>query len=52
MKDVSLGGWRRVTRSGATPAVLVHEREEKPPAVRQNQVFYPNGRWWHVPGNQ
>jgi hypothetical protein len=52
MKHVSLGGlevsrpgddarrppfgWRRVTRSGATPAVLVDEREEKPPAVRQN----------------
>jgi hypothetical protein len=26
-------------RSGATPALLVHEREEKPPAVRQNQVL-------------
>jgi hypothetical protein len=26
-------------RSGATPALLVHEREEKPPAVQQNQVL-------------
>jgi hypothetical protein len=31
--------------------VLVHEREEKPPAVRQNQFLYPNGRWWHLPGH-
>jgi hypothetical protein len=26
-------------RSGATPALLVHEREEKPSAVQQNQVL-------------
>jgi hypothetical protein len=26
-------------RSGATPALLVHEREEKPPAVQKNQVL-------------
>jgi hypothetical protein len=26
-------------RSGATPALLVHEREAKPPAVQQNKVL-------------
>jgi 2-iminobutanoate/2-iminopropanoate deaminase len=31
--------------------VLADEREEKPPAVRQNQFLCPNGPWWHLPGN-
>jgi hypothetical protein len=35
----------------AETAVPVHEREEKPPAVRRKHVLYPNDRWWHVPGD-
>ena len=41
-----------VTRSGAKPAVLVHERGQESATVPQIKFFCPNGRWWQVPGNR
>src|SRR5580693_7889900 len=55
------GSWRRgirnVTALALAPdldrpgSALVHQREESHRPLRKIKFFYPNGLWWHVPGN-